>query len=594
VARYRRPPPNASQKKMSKDEELQLAAIIVRDRRKAQRDLKHYIQEHVRIEDKDLAGTEGGIVSKFTLWPLQMQALDTILSNRFSIILKARQLGLTWLALAYISHGLLFKPGFTASGISRTEEEAQELVRRMTFILRNMPAWITARYNEVVPDYLWPTWDGNKQELLIFHKDPITKQPLETSRFRAATSSPNSARSFTDNVVLLDEWAFQDYAGEIWQAALPTVNRPTGGQVVGISTAKRGTLFEAIWDAATKKEIPFKTVFLPWWADPRRTPEWMEGTRKLLELKRLKGEQVSYHAEYPETPEEAFMFSENTVFDVETVASRIKLLREAYEKEPPLVGNVVCKHTDDGDPIPNTERFEPDPNGQLTIYAMPEKGKPYVISGDTAEGGKDFSAAHVIDNTTGEQVAVWYGHTDTDLYAKMLYSLGYFYNIALIAIETNFDLHPTKELQRLRYPHQYRRETIDRISKRRLKKYGWNTTTASRGPMIGNLVTVVRENPELINDIATLDEMLTFVRNEDGKPEALEGKHDDLVMALAIAHAVRSQQEMALPAAQGSDLPEEWAEDTKKQVMANEQFADYFKSFKERIETQMNAIFRSF
>ena len=36
--------------------------------------------------------------------------------------------------------------------------------------------------------------------------------------------------------------------------------------------------------------------------------------------------------------------------------------------------------------------------------------------------------------------------------------------------------------------------------------------------------------------------MLTFVRNEKGRPEAEEGAHDDLVMALAIAHYAREQQ----------------------------------------------------
>jgi len=36
--------------------------------------------------------------------------------------------------------------------------------------------------------------------------------------------------------------------------------------------------------------------------------------------------------------------------------------------------------------------------------------------------------------------------------------------------------------------------------------------------------------------------MLTFVRNESGKPEAQQGKRDDLIMSLAIAHKAREQQ----------------------------------------------------
>ena len=37
-------------------------------------------------------------------------------------------------------------------------------------------------------------------------------------------------------------------------------------------------------------------------------------------------------------------------------------------------------------------------------------------------------------------------------------------------------------------------------------------------------------------------ELLPTVRNEKGRPEAQEGCHDDLVMALAIAYYIRTQQ----------------------------------------------------
>jgi phage terminase large subunit len=67
-------------------------------------------------------------------------------------------------------------------------------------------------------------------------------------------------------------------------------------------------------------------------------------------------------------------------------------------------------------------------------------------------------------------------------------------------------------------------------------------------------VKIVREDTGLINDITTLQEMLTFVRNESGKPEAQAGKHDDTIMALAIAHAARGQHSMKekLPEAEKS------------------------------------------
>ena len=56
------------------------------------------------------------------------------------------------------------------------------------------------------------------------------------------------------------------------------------------------------------------------------------------------------------------------------------------------------------------------------------------------------------------------------------------------------------------------------------------------------MVEVVRDDTDTINDNDTLEEMLTFVKNEKGKSEAMVGYHDDKVMALAIAHYIRPQQ----------------------------------------------------
>ena len=48
----------------------------------------------------------------------------------------------------------------------------------------------------------------------------------------------------------------------------------------------------------------------------------------------------------------------------------------------------------------------------------------------------------------------------------------------------------------------------------------------------------------MLVDIDTLKEGLTFIKNEKGRAEAQVGYHDDLIMALAIAYDIRSQQNM--------------------------------------------------
>ena len=183
-----------------------------------------------------------------------------------------------------------------------------------------------------------------------------------------------------------------------------------------------------------------------------------------------------------------------------------------------------------------------DAEGYITIYADPKPGYPYVIGGDTAGDGSDNFTGQLLDNTTGAQVAVLKHQFDEDLYARQMYCLGRYYNWALAGVETNFSTFPVKELARLNYPTLFMRQVEDSITHKIEKRFGFQTTKLTRPLIIAELVQVVREQPGLFWDIPTLEEMLTFVRNEKGKAEAQEGKHDDLIMGLAIAHYIREQQ----------------------------------------------------
>lgn len=125
-----------------------------------------------------------------------------------------------------------------------------------------------------------------------------------------------------------------------------------------------------------------------------------------------------------------------------------------------------------------------------------------------------------------------------------MYCLGMYYNIALQGIEANFSTFPIKELERLKYLKQFVREREDSYTNKPVKAYGFKTTGVTRPLILAQLQAIVNDHIGLINDKETLEEMLTFVRNEKGRPEAQEGAHDDLVMALAIAYYIRTQQSM--------------------------------------------------
>ncbi len=260
------------------------------------RDCKYFIQKFVKIEDRDAAE----LAVPFTLWPGQIMALESFLNNKLNIVLKARQMGLSWLALALSVWRIVHQPGYAVVAMSKREEDAKELTRRIGFILKYLPPTMI-REKKTAGKWNGPTWEATTLNVTIYHPH---KEP---SIFNSLTSAQDSGRSLTANLVILDEWAFQQWAESIWAAAYPTINRPTGGQVIGISTAKRMTLFEEIWRKATQGVNTFARVFLPWNTDPRRTQEWYEQTRKDL------GEQKTKE-EYPNTPEEAFSAAEGVAF----------------------------------------------------------------------------------------------------------------------------------------------------------------------------------------------------------------------------------------------------------------------------------------
>ena len=234
-----------------------------------------------------------------------------------------------------------------------------------------------------------------------------------------------------------------------------------------------------------------------------------------------------------------------TVFDARQVSKRLSEITK-----PLKIGYFEYKY-DDTKPVGKkiTDiKWINDKNGYIEIYETPNLNH-YCIGGDTAGEGSDWFTGHVLNAKTGKQVARLRHQMDEDLYVRQMYCLGYYYSSnnkdktkpALICIESNFSSYPNKELARIGYPNLYVREKEDRFTGIMDKSYGFKTTSITRPVIIAELVKIVRENVELINDKLTLEEMLTFVRNEKGRPEAQEGAHDDLVMGLAIAYYARNQ-----------------------------------------------------
>jgi phage terminase large subunit len=230
-----------------------------------------------------------------------------------------------------------------------------------------------------------------------------------------------------------------------------------------------------------------------------------------------------------------------TIFPKQIVSERIAYLRD---KNPLKRGFFFYDH-DDTKVLDESIKWIDDPEGAIKIYEDVQKA-PYVLGGDTAGEGSDYFTGHIINNTTGNQAAVLKQQYDEIDYARQMYCLAKYYNRALVGIEVNFSTYPMRKFEEWKYPKIYVREVQDSFTRKLEKRFGFHTGKITRPLIIANLVTIVKESVSLINDIETLDEMLTFVKNENGRAEAQEGAHDDLIMGLAITYQIRDQQSYSL------------------------------------------------
>ena len=510
---------------------------------------REYIEGCLKIR------TKSGAVVPFRLNPAQEKLYDVARRQQESgkpvriIILKARQLGFSTLTEGLIFHACATRKNTNALIVTHREDATANLFRMSKLFYDELPAPIRPMLKA-----------SNAQELIFENPTRSAKEkaarPGLRSRLRCATAGGKGiGRSDTLQCVHLSEYAFwpegADGKAATLTGILQAVPSMPGTMVVIESTANGYEDFKERWDAAVAGENDFEAVFFAWFENPEYTmdpvpgTEWTPEERELMERYSLSEGQLQwrrwcianncggdldmFRQEYPGNPDEAFLHSGTGVFDNEQV-----ILRRETAPEPIRRGDFVWEEDE--------WRFEESEAGAVKIWKEPEAGHPYVLGGDTAGEGSDWFTAHVIDNSTGEQVASLRRQYSEIEYVRQVFALGMFYNQALVGLETNFSTYPVMKLQELGYPFQYSREREDTYTRQVKKSYGFRTDRQTRPRAIANLVEVFSSHPRWFTDGELLGEMLTFCYNEDHRPEALAGKHDDMVMAAAICYAVRHQQ----------------------------------------------------
>lgn len=479
------------------------------------RDPEKFFAECVFVPAGERLGQGKGRVS-LELFDYQQDVLNTFRENRYVVVLKARQLGLTTMAMAYALWMLMFRPGSNIVLVSKNQTTADKALELLDFMYQFLPESVKARgpvvENNAAKHHSYRFADGMVSQITSY----------------AATKTVAAGQ--TASLVIWDEAALAEYQDEVLRTLMPTTD--AGGSMIMFSTARGGhNTFANIFRGAQRGENQFTPVFYPWSVSRLVTPEDYEAKRRALQA-----EPWLFYAEYPSNPEEAFRQSGRTRF--------ANLPEEEDCEEFPLRGRLEWVNGD--------VRFEFDPDGPFRFRAEALEGVPVgftsVIAIDPSSGtGGDYTAitgGWLDEDGVPQRMAFWHSNmVEPAEAAEDAAKLGRLFADAMgldavMVVEKQGGygdtiIHELRE--NLLYQNLYRFTYTGHRKRLAQEAYGFPMTYARRPLVIDMLAQWVSTN-QMMDGLDPLlrQELGAFVIRDDGKMQADAGMYDDLVMSTAI------------------------------------------------------------
>ena len=429
---------------------------------------------------------------QFALFPFQEKMLALFKDNPYSIVLKSRQLGISTLSAGYSLWMMLFNKDKNILCIATKQETAKNMVTKVKFMYENLPSWLKIDASE-----------NNKLNLRL----------KNGSQIKATSAASDAGRSEAVSLLIIDEAAFIENIGEIWASAQQTL--ATGGGCIAISTPYgTGNWFHQTWIRAEEKANDFLPIRLPWFVHPERDQAWRDRQDELLGDPRMAAQECDCD----------FSTSGDVVFYPEY----IEFYEKTYIKDP-------------------LERRGADRN--LWVWEPCDYSRTYMVVADVARGdGKDYSAFHIIDVENNVQVAEYKGQLGTKEFGYLLVGIATEYNEALLVIENasigwaTIQTVIDRGYQNLYYSPksgEVRADSyFDQYMDTSRMVAGFTMSSRVRPMLIGKFQEYLSDKGVTIQSKRLIEEMKTFIwRN--GRPEAQQGYHDDLVMSFGIAMYMR-------------------------------------------------------
>lgn len=516
---------------------------------------KKYIEENFLIDEP-----RSGQLVPFKFRPVQQRYYDELCRDYNieelgiaapvrEIILKARREGFSSLILAIFAADDILQDNPTETLVISYRDDATETFRKRyrnyvlsASVLNSIKDSKTGERFTVEDIQLNPgILDQAAKQVLTVDSSDIELKHNKAHFYCGTASARTGGRGGVLQKLLFSEEAhYPDSekmtAKEIVDGTLRQVDIASGFVFRETTANGYGNYYEQTWALASSGESRFKPRFYGW-REMYSEAEFALISSEFTDKHILK-------QEYPETPEEAFIASGSGYFDNETILTYIK----TSVKEPIAIGDmrITCNHPTKCKVLNTCSQlsweFKESKDGRIKIWEKPTPYKSYVLGGDVAEGVEgDSSVATLKNNETLKTAASFADNrTPPDEYALIVYALGMWYNSAYVGVEVNKDgLWVNDTLFKMGYPNLYFREQFDDITKSVSHRVGFRTGARERDPILANLKYFLNQYPDIWVDKDFLDECLVFVRNKAGRPEAMPSKHDDKIMAEAIALEIR-------------------------------------------------------
>lgn len=490
-----------------------------------------WIETFLKIADKS------GKIVPFKLTPEQKTLISGL--EHKNIISKSRQLGCSVVCCALSIRKCVCHPNTTCVLISHSQESTNKVFAKLKQMFYSLPDCIR-------PELL----TNNRQELSFVNGSRISCQ---------TAGNKDLCRGDTINGVLhMSEFAlWKNQEGQM-QSLMQAVTE--SATVIVESTTKGFNSFTSTYMQARNGENDFKsfmfnwingrTLFIPQYKQAVKSykarhngkmlteDEYDDEEKALAKLgmtpeqavwRRMKISESSldaFHEEFPSTFEESCIVTGSSVFDNGKIVKLQQAILDSNIKPLPLdkivgIPSLLQTHIK---------------NRNFKVWDIPKKNMKYYLGVDVAEGlgGKrDSSTIFVMDND-GRQVAEFKSNKIKPYeFADIVDAVGRFYNKGLLTVEKASGGHSV--IERLRYDKHYmnmtKYKTYDEF-KRTVWQVGFDTNNKTKSIAVNDAREWFDKGLIDINSNDLLEEMKTFVAEDNGAFNAVIGSHDDLISAM--------------------------------------------------------------